>query len=64
MASRGDFSISSSYTSSGVGTVERTDTLSKKQTLLQQPLPLPGLIFLSATVLDDKLYIGEARADE
>ena len=46
------FSIGSLH-GSGVGTVERLDTLSKKRTLLQQPLPIPGLRRVSAAVLDD-----------
>ena len=51
------FSFSSSNDEPGRGTVERIDTLSKKRTLLQQPLPLPSLRGLSTAVLDEKLYI-------
>ena len=50
------FSIGSDY-GPGFGTVERLDTLSKRRTVLQQPSPLPYLRYLSAAVLNDKLYI-------
>ena len=54
---RGEVFSFSSNDGPGRGTVERIDTLSKKRTLLQQPLPLPSLCGLSTAVLDEKLYI-------
>ena len=49
--------MSSDSGGEGDGTVERIDMPSKRRTLLQHGLPLPGLRYLSVAVLDDKLYI-------
>jgi hypothetical protein len=54
---RGEVFAIGSYDGEGRGTVERIDMLSKRRTLLQQRLPLPGLRELSAAALDDRLYI-------